>query len=190
METLLRVQSQGAPASVGQSCDRPGRIPREVDDHIAHAFELHHPLINLWRDSRNSRARRPFRPTFRVNPALGSSRPTVKTNLPIAQLVRSSFQEGHSRNRRLIEMTIANAGRVEDLREHSSVVFGVESLSNCYSAWNFWFLRASSGGRNLYSTFAPSSTSRTPSRTILSFAFRPLSTIKTSSSSFLTVIWV
>ena len=50
----------------------------------------------------------------------------------------------------MIEMTIANAGRCEDFREHGSGTISLcsvsrMSLSGCYSAWNFWFLRASSG---------------------------------------------
>ena len=45
---------------------------------------------------------------------------------------------------------------------------GSVSGSGCYSAWYSWFAMTSSGERNSYSTFSPSSICEIPSTTILS----------------------
>src|SRR5208337_1351015 len=71
---------------------------------------------------------------------------------------------------------------MEDFCEHGSEIISLGSVpgSGCYSACFFWSARTTSGLLSSYSTFSPSRTCRTPSRTILSFPSSPLLMTKMS----------
>src|SRR5262249_52447426 len=79
---------------------------------------------------------------------------------------------------------------MEDGFEHIFIMIysGPGSRSGRYSAWYFWLAMTSSGERKSYSTFLPSRTCRTPSRTILSFTSSPFLMTNMSSISYWSTI--